>query len=146
MYPVRLCKLCCTYPCLENLPRCPMECSMSRTTDAWSCSISLRFDYDLDGSHSHQSAVPFGPTLRAKSDVEIWLRRAQAAILSPHVRSETFHKLSYQELRNTAADRRTLKFSKNVVVVDIQDPDATDLSFVDLPGEFKAYLSSGDCL
>lgn len=114
-----------------------MECSMSRTTGAWTCTISLRFDYDLDGSHSHQPAVPFGPPLKSKSEVEIWLRRAQAAILNPHLRSETFHKLGYQELRNAATDRRTLKFSKNVVVVDIQDPDATDLSFVDLPGELS---------
>jgi hypothetical protein len=27
-----------------------------------------------------------------------------------------------------------LKFSKNAIHVDIMDPDATDLSFVDLPG------------
>jgi hypothetical protein len=112
-----------------------MECSMSRSTDSWSCTISLRFDYDLDGQHSHQPAIPFGPPLTSKGEVEIWLRRAQAAILSPHIRPDRFHELSYRELRDTASDRRTLKFSKNVVVVDIQDPDATDLSFVDLPGQ-----------
>ena len=44
------------------------------------------------------------------------------------------------------ADHNMLTFSKNVVVVDISDPGATDLSFVDLPGmstiTLRKYLSS----
>lgn len=128
-------------------PRCPMECSISRSTDSWSCTISLRFDYKLNGTLSHQPAIPFGPPLTSRDDVEIWLRRAQAAILNPHIHSDTFHNKSDQELRDASSDKRTLKFSRNAVLVDIHDPDATNLSFVDLPGKFTilTFYSHDEC-
>jgi hypothetical protein len=124
-------------------PRCPIECSISQSTGSWSCTISLRFDYKLNGTLSHQPVTDFGHPLTSRGDVGIWLRRAQAAILNPHIDSETFHNKSYQELREASSDRRTLKFSRNAVVVDIQDPDATSLSFVDLPGKFTILAFYG---
>ncbi|KAF4578240.1 hypothetical protein EYR36_000047 [Pleurotus pulmonarius] len=43
--------------------------------------------------------------------------------------------MSRDELKQTYdTDARMLKFTNNVVCLDLHDPDATDLSFVDLPG------------
>jgi hypothetical protein len=114
-----------------------MECSLTSSADTWSCVISLRFDYDHSGRPlpSSQKQI-FGPVIVNRREVEIWLRRAQAAILSPHLEPSYFEEMTAQELRDTIrADPKTLKFSKNVVCIDISDPFATDLSFVDLPGE-----------
>ncbi|KAF8434538.1 P-loop containing nucleoside triphosphate hydrolase protein [Boletus edulis BED1] len=114
--------------------RCPMECTMSSSATTWSCRIKLRFDYDSSGrSSQQQKEISFGPTITDKNDVDIWLRRAQAAILNPNNPPENFHRKSIQELRNLTATN-SLKFSRNVVSIFIEDPSATDLSFVDLPG------------
>jgi hypothetical protein len=111
-----------------------MEFSMSSDATVWSCDISLRRE-----SFMPRVPVPtvtiakFGTQLTNKSLVEIWLRRAQAAILNPHVPQEEFYNKSTEELRNMTANN-ALEFSQNVVVVDLKDPTLTDLSFVDLPG------------
>ena len=105
---------------------------MSRSIDPWSCRISLRWEY---GPNASFRTVSFGPTLTEKREVDLWLRRAQAAILSPHVPVASFFGKTRQELqRDVLNDKKMLKFSKNVVVLDIKDPDATDLCFIDLPG------------
>ncbi|KAG2148928.1 P-loop containing nucleoside triphosphate hydrolase protein [Suillus clintonianus] len=112
--------------------RCPMECTMSSHATSWSCSITLRMGFDSEGRDlPRTTTVPFGRTITNKDEVEVWLRRAQSAILNPNVPSSSFHAKTIEELRNT---RNTLKFSRNVVCVSIEDPDATDLSFYDLPG------------
>lgn len=112
--------------------RCPMECTMTSHATSWSCSITLRLGFDQDGRDLPRvTTVPFGRTITDKNEVEVWLRRAQSAILNPNLPSANFHTKTIEELRNT---RNTLKFSRNVVCVSIEDPDATDLSFYDLPG------------
>ncbi|KAJ7773676.1 P-loop containing nucleoside triphosphate hydrolase protein [Mycena maculata] len=114
--------------------RCPMECSMSSSAEAWSCDISLRFDYDAHGAQQETTTYSFGQTITDRNAVELWLRRAQAAILHPHLPYQTFYTKTEQELRNTPPDDARLPFSKNAVLVDLRDPTITDLSFVDLPG------------
>ncbi|KAG2091608.1 P-loop containing nucleoside triphosphate hydrolase protein [Suillus cothurnatus] len=112
--------------------RCPMECTMSSHATSWSCTITLRMSFDNNGRDMLKTVtVPFGRTITNRSEVEVWLRRAQAAILNPNVPSSSFHTKTIEELRSI---RNTLKFSRNVVCVSIEDPDATDLSFYDLPG------------
>ncbi|KAG1878986.1 P-loop containing nucleoside triphosphate hydrolase protein [Suillus subluteus] len=112
--------------------RCPMECTMSSYATSWSCTITLRMGFDNNGKDMPNTVtVPFGRTITDRSEVEVWLRRAQAAILNPNVPSSSFHKKTIEELRSL---KNTLKFSRNVVCVSIEDPDATDLSFYDLPG------------
>ncbi|KAG1834946.1 P-loop containing nucleoside triphosphate hydrolase protein [Suillus subluteus] len=112
--------------------RCPMECNMSSYATSWSCTITLRFGFDSNGLDLQKPTnVPFGRTITDRSEFEVWLRRAQAAILNPNVPCSTFHTKTIEELRNI---KNTLKFSRNVVCVSIEDPDATDLSFYDLPG------------
>ncbi|KAJ7776193.1 P-loop containing nucleoside triphosphate hydrolase protein [Mycena metata] len=116
--------------------RCPMECTMSSLAERWNCKISLRLDYNSLGTKLPDTpgAIPFGPTITDKRTVELWLRRAQAAILSPHLDPQDFWKKTENELRNPPPDEQRLPFSKNAVVVDLSDPTITDLSFVDLPG------------
>ncbi|KAG1851703.1 P-loop containing nucleoside triphosphate hydrolase protein [Suillus subluteus] len=112
--------------------RCPMECNMSSHATSWSCTITLRIGFDSNGLDLQKPTnVRFGPKITDRSEFEVWLRRAQAAILNPNVPSSTFHTKTIEELRNI---KNTLKFSRNVVCVSIEDPDATDLSFYDLPG------------
>ncbi|KAJ6632403.1 P-loop containing nucleoside triphosphate hydrolase protein [Mycena sp. CBHHK59/15] len=114
--------------------RCPMECSMSSSADAWSCEISLRFDFDRHGTRIDSITERFSPTITDKKYIELWLRRAQAAILSRHIPIPEFLTKSEQELRSAPPDAERLPFSKNSVMVTVRDPNITELSFVDLPG------------
>ncbi|OCB87674.1 hypothetical protein A7U60_g5200 [Sanghuangporus baumii] len=105
----------------------------------WECMIFLRFEYDASGAAvSPVDKVPFGSALTSVDDVELALRRAQAAILNYPKPSDPFLMKTRDELeyyrKPEAFKNGTLKFSKNVVVVDIFDPDCGNLSFVDLPG------------
>ncbi|KIY47098.1 hypothetical protein FISHEDRAFT_75009 [Fistulina hepatica ATCC 64428] len=114
--------------------RCPMECTMSSGGESWSCQISLRYDHDSKGVVLPEPRTEeFGPRLTSREDVELWLRRAQAAILSPHRSKEYFYNKETVDIR-PGLDSQRLSFSKNVVVVHLEDPSFTDLSFVDLPG------------
>ena len=124
-----------------------MECTMSSNATTWSCKIKLRFDYDSSGSSAaQQREIAFGPTITDKNDVDVWLRRAQAAILNPDLAPDNFHRKNIQDLRNLTSTN-SLKFSRNVVSIFIEDPDATDLSFVDLPGQYAIHKHSPtDCL
>lgn len=107
---------------------------MSSHATSWSCTIILRIGFDSNGLDLQKPLnVRFGQTITDRSEFEVWLRRAQAAILNPNVPSATFHAKTIEELRNI---KNTLKFSRNVVCVSIEDPDATDLSFYDLPGKY----------
>ncbi|CAK5277920.1 unnamed protein product [Mycena citricolor] len=124
--------------------RCPMECVMSSAAESWSCNISLRFDHDEQvlepkddyAIHPAGSAheIQFGPTITDRSAVEIWLRRAQAAMLSPHRMPQEFYNQNAEELRNSGTDPRRLKFSRNAVCLTLRDPAIINLLFVDLPG------------
>ncbi|KDQ58274.1 hypothetical protein JAAARDRAFT_206926 [Jaapia argillacea MUCL 33604] len=118
--------------------RCPTECTMSSDAQTWSCQISLRFEHDehaRGASLVSKEAISFGPPITSKSEVEIRLRQAQAAILSGNPSYSAFAQMSAEHLRELIkSDRDVVKFSRNIIVVDIYDPDATELSFVDLPG------------
>ena len=107
-----------------------MQCIMRSTTGPWSCSISLQLDED-----GKRIVIPFGSTVTDRSNVEIWIRRAQAAVLSPHHPETVFLTKSEHELK-TEVDPQRLQFSKNCVRVEIMDPGSPNLDFVDLPGEF----------
>jgi vacuolar protein sorting-associated protein 1 len=114
---------------------------MTSAGERWSCSITLRTEYDPTGKplpdSLRQPARMFGPdSITNKAEVEVWLRRAQMAILSPHAQQDIFYKMSAQQLKDYAStDEKVLKFSKNVICVKIVDPESTDLSFIDLPGK-----------
>jgi vacuolar protein sorting-associated protein 1 len=117
-----------------------MEVRLSSSATAWSCKISLRIENGSTLSSDDAATIthttkPFGPILDDKAQVEIWLRRAQAAILAPHRDHATLYKMTREQLRVLYdADERMLQFSRDVIVLEVWDPEATNLSFVDLPG------------
>jgi len=109
---------------------------MSSNVDSWSCTIEIRYEYNSAGETQTHILESFGPVIENKSHVELWIRRAQAAVLSPHRPRADFLSMTESEIRENAKnDTSILLFSKNVVQVSVKDPAATDLSFVDLPGK-----------
>ncbi|TFK84004.1 hypothetical protein K466DRAFT_239334 [Polyporus arcularius HHB13444] len=118
--------------------RCPMECRLANTPDSWSCQISIRWEFDINGDRVDEvSEVLFGTRFTEKEDVEPMLRRAQAAILNPTVPLSHFLDIDIQALRagdTKVPGAKPLAFSRNVICVDLAGPDLVDLSFVDLPG------------
>ncbi|KAL1701550.1 P-loop containing nucleoside triphosphate hydrolase protein [Schizophyllum commune] len=119
-------------PLSSYLHRCPMECRLFSGATTWSCLISLRFDHDAKGHRIDPVTEAYSPVLTDKADVELWIRRAQATILSPHRSKEFFKNKSADEIR--FEDPSRLKFSKNAILVNLKDPGYTDMAFVDLPG------------
>ncbi len=116
------------------LSRCPMECNISTDSLQWSCTVSLR----REGPSREEL---FSPELRNKNEVELWIRRAQAAVLCPHLPGDTFKTICQEDIKaltDTESGPEVLPFTKSKVVINIYDPEGTDLSFVDLPGEFAA--------
>jgi hypothetical protein len=104
---------------------------MSNDTTTWSCSISLRFGTD--------GTTTFSPTISNRNDVDIWLRRAQVAVLNPNQPPESFTAISGPDIR-TLLDARNEQFTTNTIVVRVLDPNATNLLFVDLPGMFSGPI------
>lgn len=127
---------------IDGLHRCPMEVNLMTRLGSWSCRISLRIEYDASGQRAEDTHIhTFGPELTQPDDVELYLRRAQAAVLNYYNDPnsvEAYANKSKAELQGTHQPKMfgvaTPKFSKNTVVVDISQPDGADLSFVDLPG------------
>ena len=110
-----------------------MEIRLQASPGPWSCRISIRREYDRAGKRLDEiSETIFGGIITDKSDVEDALRLAQLAVLNPQIPPEC---TSLLRALNVAQERVSLKFSRNVVCVDICGPDLTDLSFIDLPGE-----------
>ena len=108
---------------------------MSSSANAWACSISLRFEYDSRGLPLSSPRIhAFIPVLTNRNQFEISLRRAQAAILNPDIPHDAFLQKTAQELKDIPQSDSSLKFSKNIISVDLEDPTATDILFVDLPG------------
>ncbi|CEO60687.1 hypothetical protein PMG11_05274 [Penicillium brasilianum] len=129
--------------------RCPMEINLSESKpgEAWKCVIYLSRRYLYDPG-KHMRAVPrkaqtLGPwvpiggrdeevfvTLTDKSNVKDAIKWAQIAILNPSSDSQI-----YVPGKNQGTDESTtVKFSPNVVRLDISAPGFPVLSFYDLPG------------
>lgn len=107
---------------------------MLRSSGPWSCQVSIRSEYSVDGARLREvTEVPFGEAIIDKSQVELALRRAQFAVLNPEVSFKKILNASAQELTNMATEK-SIPFSQNVVCVDLEGPELTDLSFIDLPG------------
>lgn len=114
-----------------------MECRLSQSTHPWQCQLSLRFEFDNGGRRKDDvREVIFGKPVMDRDNVELAIRRAQAAILNPSIPYTRFLELPERDIRDGKAvdGQKPLAFSKNIVCLDISGPDVTDLSFVDLPG------------
>ncbi|KAJ6557932.1 P-loop containing nucleoside triphosphate hydrolase protein [Mycena capillaripes] len=115
--------------------RCPMECRLSSSTSAWSCRISIRLEFDEFGRARQEiEEYRFIDIITSKDEVEVALRRAQFAVLNPSVPFGQILEMSPQDLKNGIPGKEPLLFSRNVVCVDLEGPDLTDLMFLDLPG------------
>ena len=175
--------------------RCPLEINLTESaavTDVWKCKISLYKKYVYEGLQGRDSAVrpfgrhaatrietatknrPLGPwklqdgedfhffTTTVKEDVPRALYLAQLATLNPSASYE-----SYMPGNDAPADgeKYQVKFSPNVVRLDISGPNLPNLSFYDLPGVInqsevaeeeylvnlvknlvKEYIKADDCI
>ncbi|KAH2284604.1 hypothetical protein KXW02_002365 [Aspergillus fumigatus] len=129
--------------------RCPMEINLSEGEPGqdWNCRIFLSRKYIFDGSRKvtklPKKSQPLGPWIeqdqedehftdvRDKDGVQAAIKWAQLAILNPG-RPST----DYQPGHNGDTDESycQVKFSPNVVRLDISAPNFPNLSFYDLPG------------
>lgn len=119
------------------MSRCPTECRLSYSDDAWKCVVSLRFITDPNGQTLDQVRNEiFGPTIFDKSEVEARIRRAQRAILNPSTPPRHFLNGDDED-----PEERQLSFSSNCVSLQISGKDVADLSFCDLPGLSHTFES-----
>ena len=103
--------------------------------------MSIRWEFDDYGSRQDEvHETPFGPELTDPKDVELVLRRAQAAVLNPKIGTDPFSRMSKEETKHPRSNQ--LKFSRNAVCVDISGPQLADLAFVDLPGMLSPPISA----
>ncbi|KIK69970.1 hypothetical protein GYMLUDRAFT_151336 [Collybiopsis luxurians FD-317 M1] len=116
--------------------RCPTECRLTYAPAPapWKCVVSIRLITDSTGQPLGQARnEPFGDVIYDKAEVEERIRRAQRAILHPHIpRSQI---LAGDEEPD---DGQGLTFSSNCVSLQITGPDVADLSFCDLPGLIRS--------
>ena len=158
--------------------RCPLEMNLveqSGDHSRWICKITLitKYHHDNDLMERATKGRPLGPwvlqaradkfhfaTLTSKAQVEEALFRAQRAILDIGNDHE-----NYKMGLPLPKPKLEVKFSPNVIQLDISGPDLPNLSFYDLPGvinvsEFaheeylvdlvknlvKEYISTQDCI
>jgi len=120
-----------------------MEIRLIKSSSDWSCQVSLRKEYDSNEKKLiRPEETKFGNIITDPDDVEMAARRAQKALLNPNCRPEDyfdwdFENISYEE----DAAKNALKFTKNVVCLEIKGPNVPNLSLIDLPGIIrKCYL------
>lgn len=158
--------------------RCPLEINLvesSGVDSQWTCKITLitKYYHDNELIERATKSRPLGPwreqdtaekfhfaTLVSKAQVEDALHRAQLAILNIGNAHE-----DYKMGLPLPRDKRKVKFSPNVIQLDISGPDLPNLSFYDLPGVInvpevaheeylvtlvknlvKEYINSPDCI
>lgn len=128
--------------------RCPMEINLSESEagQSWTCRVYLSRKYIYDGSRKigkPKKSHPLGPwvsidpedeffiTITNKDQIEEVIRWAQLAILNPG--RPTAHYIPGQNSETNPLDCE-VKFSPNIVRLDISAPGFPSLSFYDLPG------------
>ncbi|KKK15836.1 hypothetical protein ARAM_004549 [Aspergillus rambellii] len=160
--------------------RCPMEINLTESENGqpWICRVYLSRKYMFDGSRKTtklpKRSEPLGPwheqdqedehfiTISHKGDIEEAIKWAQMAILNPGRPTS-----EYIPGQNVGTDPQycQVKFSPNIVRLDISAPTFPNLSFYDLPGvinqaEFdeerylvslvenlvKEYISQDNCI
>lgn len=120
--------------------RCPTECRLSSSSDAWKCVVSLRFTKDANGQLLGTARNErFGDVIVDKAEVEERMRHAQRAILNPSRPSSDFLDMDDEDIYENE-----LSFSTNCVSLQISGPGVADLSFCDLPGLIASVGSSGN--
>ena len=133
---------CCT--------RCPLEVNLIGKDGPWQCRIFLMkgYNYVIDSHASHKASRkhpmgpwspragsethPFGATGN-RDEVRDLIDRAQLAILNPSTDPARY--IPQGGLDDGEISRGLeVKFSPNIIRLDIQGPEYCNLSFTDLPG------------
>ncbi|KAH9924573.1 P-loop containing nucleoside triphosphate hydrolase protein [Fomitopsis serialis] len=100
--------------CTRSMPH---RMSLSRSSDPWVCTVSLRLLTDRQGQAITVRTIRFGDPISNPEDVAERIKRAQRAILNPSTEASSF-----------------LTGEGDETTSEITGPDVVDLSFVDLPG------------
>jgi GTPase SAR1 family protein len=126
--------------------RCPMEINLSDSNEPWKCEVNLSYSYTYStkgGQRKITKANKLGPwyetapqgvpflTLHSQEHVQDAIKRAQLAILNPHKDPAEFLPSSSMNIDDATTP---VKFSPNVVRLDISAPGFPNLAFYDLPG------------
>lgn len=128
--------------------RCPFQITTSAKAGTWKCTVSLRRDFARDPTARAGPSIVYDgwrplatpetdhfATVNNKQDLGTVLKAAQQAILNPHMDPQSFvtahaqHQTSY----------RSVKFSPNVITLDIEASELPELSFYDLPGSINVH-------
>lgn len=132
--------------------RCPFQITTSANTGAWKCTVSLRRDFARDPTARASPSIAYDgwrplatpefdhfAAANTKQQLGAVLKAAQQAILNPHIDPQTFLTAAAQHHINY----RSVKFSPNVITLEIKAPELPELSFYDLPGSINV-LEDGD--
>ncbi|KAJ3119581.1 hypothetical protein HK098_005317 [Nowakowskiella sp. JEL0407] len=113
----------------------------------WSCSIKLRFEFDVQGrALGKHKEVVFKSDITEKSELELWVRRAQKAVLNPNSDANKFLDVKFEnsaKFRDKDAKSNELKFSRNIVCLEIRN-SGVNLTLIDLPGIIRSVESRED--
>ncbi|CAG8728311.1 14460_t:CDS:2 [Dentiscutata erythropus] len=112
--------------------RCVMELRLNESSEAWSCQVSLRKEYDKDEKRlPNPIETKFGSPINDPDKVELMARRAQKALLNPTTESNEYIDWDFND---DDSQLNGLKFTKNIVCIEIKGTDVPNLSLIDLPG------------
>ncbi|KAI8804707.1 P-loop containing nucleoside triphosphate hydrolase protein [Cladochytrium replicatum] len=114
---------------------------------SWGCTVKLRYEYETNGRPlGKPREVIFARDVRDKGDLESYVRRAQKALLNPSQDAAKYIEYRFDD-SNTGRDREAksneLKFSRNVVCLDIRNA-GVNLNLIDLPGIIRSMDSRDD--
>ncbi|CAG8649295.1 632_t:CDS:2, partial [Acaulospora colombiana] len=113
--------------------RCVMELRLIESEEPWECQISLRHEYDENDKPLRSKEIKFGNKICDPKDVELMARRAQKALLNPLNDSDQYIDWSFENYEEDPNSNK-LKFTKNVVCLEIRGKGVPNLSLIDLPG------------
>ncbi|CAG8503421.1 7610_t:CDS:2 [Diversispora eburnea] len=114
--------------------RCVMELRLIESDVEWSCQISLRQEYDESGRRLSQPIEEkFASLIKSHKEVELMARRAQKALLNPSKNCDDYLNWNFGAHYDDDANNE-LKFTKNVVCLEIKGKNVPNLSLIDLPG------------
>src|SRR4051794_34824462 len=117
-----------------------MEIRLIQYSGDWSCQVSLRNEYDADENKIIPEETKFGNIIKDPQYVELVARRAQKALLNPRCKPEKYFDWDFKQLTyEDDAALNALKFTKNVVCLEIKGPKVPNLSLIDLPGIIRKY-------
>ncbi|ETO25748.1 myxovirus resistance 1 [Reticulomyxa filosa] len=104
--------------------RCPTEVRLIHTQDTkWKCTIKVRWEWnDRKKTHLHQ--------VREEEIATVTEREAVAGIV--------------EKAQKVLLEKAEVKFSRNVICVEVQTSDCVDLTVVDLPGLIQAVENEED--